>query len=90
MIKAVANYFANVPPMFLDGMLYCLISYFTVWVNTISSEDAAKYIEPQTLFYLKAHLSSIAQAFLAIKLFRSTSYADHKAAQKEDAAKVIV
>lgn len=79
MIRAAANYFASIQPVFLDGLLYCLIALYTGMMNTLSTDEAAKYIAPEYLFWMRALVSWALAIVGAIKMFRSTSFAEHQA-----------
>jgi hypothetical protein len=82
MIKAIQRYFAGIPPMFIDGCIYVLLAVFTFLQTQFGSDEAAKYISPQILFYVKATVGSLSAGLLALKLFRSTGYAEHVAEKK--------
>ncbi len=69
-------------PVVIDGLLYALVAMFGCLETEFSSDDAAKYIAPHTLFWIKAVVSVIAARALAVKLFRSTAYSDHVAQKK--------
>jgi len=77
MIAAIQKYFTSVPPMFIDGALYALIAWFTFNQAYFGGDEAAKYIEPETKFWLNWVIGSSASLFAAIKMFRSTSYSEH-------------
>jgi hypothetical protein len=77
MIAAIQRYFTSVPPMFIDGALYALIAWFTFNQAYFGGDEAAKYIEPETKFWLNWAIGSSASLFAAIKMFRSTSYSEH-------------
>lgn len=78
MIAKLANYFKGIPAVFLDGLIYVLLALFTFLQTQFAGDEAAKYITPQTLFWTKLTIGSFATIALALKLFRSTSYADHQ------------
>lgn len=77
MIVFLQRYFAKVSPMFVDGTLYALIALFGYLNGYFGSDDAAKYIDAKTLFYLNGLVGGLGATFLAIKMFRSTQYAEH-------------
>jgi hypothetical protein len=78
MIRRVANYFSNIPPMFIDGSIYVILAVFGFLQTQFGSDEASKFISAELLFYLKNLVGSVSAGLLALKLFRSTSYADHK------------
>ena len=73
--------------MFIDGALYWLMAIFSAMIAVLSTDQAAKNIEASLLFWLQSVTSVLNAGFLAIKMFRSTAFADHK---KEEADKPVV
>lgn len=78
MIQYLANYFKRVPPMFIDGLLYLLIGWFTFNQAYFGGDEAAKYIQPETKFWINWLIGSGAVICTSIKMFRSTAFAEHK------------
>lgn len=64
-------------PVTLDGLLYVLIATFGFIEVYFSNDDAYKYADATTLFWLKALVGTAAAAVSALKMYRSTSYSDH-------------
>lgn len=83
MLARLANYFATIPPVFIDGVLYLLIALFGAFQTFFSSEEAYKYVNPAVLFWLKCVFGSLLAGVSALKMFRSTSYADHQTTKDE-------
>lgn len=83
MIKWTANYLAGIPPVFLDGLLYVLIAEFGFFQVYFGGDEAAKYIEPTTKFWLCGAIGAGAAACASLKMFRSTTYGEHVAAKEE-------
>lgn len=83
MIAYLHKYLANIPAVFIDGTLYALIALFTFNQTYFGGDEAAKYIEPQTKFWMNWFIGACATVFASIKAFRSTSYASHKADKEE-------
>lgn len=83
MLKRTQEYFASIPPVFIDGLLYVWISVLTFISTQFSSDDAAKYISPLALFWLKFLIGSLSAAIISIKMFRSTSFAEHQEEKKK-------
>jgi len=83
MIKAFQRYCAGIAPVFIDGMLYVWIAVLTFLSTQISSDDAEKYLGPQTLFWTKMALGSVSTALVSLKMFRSSSFAEHQAEKKK-------
>jgi len=64
-------------PCHIDGLIYVLIAFFGAASSALSQDDAAKYIEPATLWLSRNLCTAIAAALLALKMFRSTAYSDY-------------
>lgn len=77
MIKATSAYFSQIPPVFIDGITFVLIQGLTFLQAAFGSDQAAKYIDPFLLWIIQVSIGELASVFLAIKMFRSSSYADH-------------
>lgn len=77
-LKFLSNYFGSIPPVFLDGLLYCLIALFTFCQSYFGGDEAAKYLAPEIKFWINAAIGSAASVCAALKMFRSTSYAEHR------------
>lgn len=63
--------------MWIDGATYVLIALFGALSSTMGSDEAAKWVEPSTLFWIRTGCTIGGASVLAIKLFRSTSFANH-------------
>jgi hypothetical protein len=83
MIKRVQQYFSTLPAVFIDGTLYVCVGLFTFLTASFSSDDAAKYVSPETLFWVKVVLGSAGTVALNMKMFRSTTFADHQVEKKK-------
>lgn len=81
MIKAFQKYLYSLPPVFIDGILYAMIAWFTFNQSYLGGDEAAKWIEPETKFWINWVIGSGATVFAAIKMFRSTTFAEHQAQQ---------
>ena len=62
----------------IDGWTYVLIAFFGAWASAFASDDAAKWIAAVVLFWLKWGCASISASLLALKMYRSTQFADHR------------
>ena len=71
----------DIPAVWIDGALYLAIAFFAALAAVFASDEAAKYIPPEWLFWLRSFCSVTSATMLAAKLFRSTAFAEHKAAQ---------
>ena len=70
----------------IDGGTYVLIAFFTAISAGIGTDEAAKYISPAVLFWLRLFSFVMGQSILAFKTFRSTSYAQSLDRQAVDDA----
>lgn len=78
MIGRLINWLcAGVTPIQLDGTLYMLIAAFGSIQTFFSSDEAYKYVDPYVLFWIKALTGTLLAVVGALKMFRSTSYAEH-------------
>jgi hypothetical protein len=78
MIARIATYLGALPPVFIDGTLYTLVLWFTFNQSYFGGDEAAKFMTPAIKFWLNWVIGSGAVCCGAIKMFRSTSYADHQ------------
>lgn len=83
MIRWAAQYFASIPAVFIDGLLYVLVAWFTFNQSYLGGDEAAKYVQPATKFWLNWAIGSGAILCGSIKMFRSTSYSDHQKIKEE-------
>jgi hypothetical protein len=82
MLRYAQQYFASIPSVFMDGFLYVCIAALAAVTAFITSDDAAKYIAPEVLFWAKGLLAVLSSAVVAVKMFRSTSFAEHQEKKK--------
>lgn len=82
MIRAMHKYFGSIPPVFLDGTLYALIALLIFNQTYFGGDEAAKYVSPVAKFWINWAIGSSATLFGAIKMFRSTAFAEHRDAKK--------
>ena len=83
MIRGLAAYFAGVSPVFIDGLTYVMIALVGAIAAALSSDEAAKFIQPTMLFWGRTVCQSVGAALLALKMFRSTSFAEHIEEKKQ-------
>ena len=62
----------------LDGLTYIGIAIFGFLATAFAGDDAKQFVAPAMLFWLKAACGSISAGLLALKMFRSTTYATYK------------
>jgi hypothetical protein len=82
MLRYAQQYFASIPSVFIDGCLYVCIAALAAITAFVASDDAAKYITPEILFWGKGVLSVASASIVAVKMFRSTSFAEHQEKKK--------
>jgi len=54
--------------------LYFGIAYFTAWTGFLSTDEAAKYVEPERLFWLRGFCTTGAAGLLGIKMVMSDAF----------------
>lgn len=64
--------------MILDATIYVTIAVAGFLMTQFGSDEAAKYIDPQALFYLKTTNGCLSAGALALKMFRSETYSKWK------------
>lgn len=72
------RYFKVVPPVFIDGLLYILIAVLAFSQAYFGGDEAAKFISPAFKFWLNGILGMSLAAVGALKMFRSSTYAEHR------------
>lgn len=68
----------SLSPVCTDAILYMLIATFMFMQSYLSSDEAAKYVAPATLFWVKFYIGALGAGIGALKMFRSTTFADHQ------------
>jgi len=79
MLRYLQSYFDKVSPMYVDGALYVGIAFFAALAALFGSDESAKYLQPEPLFWTRGGCSVTSATLLALKMYRSTSYSDHLA-----------
>lgn len=85
MIRATRDYVEKPPPIpsaYIDGYLYCGIAFFGALTAAFGSDEANKFISSDVLFWLRTLCGSASATLLALKMFRSDSFARHKEEMK--------
>lgn len=72
-------------PVVIDGWLYVGVAICGALQLSFGSDDAAKFMEPENLFWLRAANGAVSAGLLALKLYRSQAYAHHQAEKKKTA-----
>ncbi len=73
-------------PVVIDGLIYSSIAFFTAWSIVFTTDDAAKYIAPVMLFWLRSICQALGVLLVTLKGFRSTSFAEHLDEKKSETA----
>lgn len=68
----------SLKPCHIDGIIFCCIAFFGSMAASLSTDDAAKYIGASTLWYEKNISTAIGATCLALKMYRSTTYAKYR------------
>lgn len=82
MLRAIQNYFTTVTPMYVDGALYVGIAFFGALAALFSQDEAAKYLQPEALFWVRGSCAVFSATLLSLKMYRSTAFAEHLADKK--------
>lgn len=77
MYHRIQSYFAGVRPVYIDGTLYVLLALFGAMILTFNNDDIYKYVEAHWVFWVKNCAEWMMAVVTALKMFRSTAYADH-------------
>lgn len=81
-IKALGN----IKPVVIDGLLCVVAACLGFWESSLGKDEAFKYWNPYALYFSKEIIGGINAAILSLIFFRSKSYTDHIAKQKEQQA----
>ena len=83
MIRWTYERLSAIPAVFIDGLIYVLIAVGAAALTMYSTDDAAKFVDPHMLWLIKGTLGIGSAGVLALKMFRSTAYADHQSDKKK-------
>lgn len=67
--------------MILDGIIYATIALTAFLMTQWGSDEAGKFIDYYTLFWLKTVTGSVSATALSVKMFRSDTYSKWKEKQ---------
>lgn len=90
MIGWLSRYFSSIPGVFIDGAIYAAIAFYGALAVAFGSDEARIFIKPIALFWLKTVCATKSATLLAIKMYRSTGFADHQQNKKDDATRMFV
>lgn len=88
--KTLVQRLMATPAVFIDGALYVGVAGFAFLQTVFGSDEAAKFIAPIVLFWLKTGVGTASASLLATKLYRSTAFADHQKRQSTGDTGAIV
>lgn len=74
----------TIPPVVIDGAVIIAIQMLTYLQTSFGTDEAAKWIAPMTLFWIKVSIGEFAAGLLALKMFRSTAYASYQQDKKDE------
>ncbi len=69
----------QIKPVVIDGFLYVVIAICGTITAILTSDEVYKYMNPYFVFYFKGTNEILAAGATALKMYRSTSYSDHRA-----------
>lgn len=75
-------------PVVIDGILCVLAASLGYWESSLGKDEAFKYWNPYCLYYFKECIGAFDASVVALIFFRSKSYSDHVAKQKQQQALV--
>lgn len=78
MLRKLSNYFGSLPDAHIDCVLYALIAWFIFSQAYLGGDEASKFLAPWAKFWINYGIGSAGAFFGAVKMFRSTSYAEHQ------------
>lgn len=78
MLLRIQNYVDKLKPVTVDGALYILIALFGFLATAFGSDESKEMMSKSVLFWVKVMVGAMSAILLALKMFRSTSYADHQ------------
>lgn len=80
MLHRIQTYFAGVKPVYIDGALYVALAFLGAIMITFNNDDVYKYVPyPRIVFWIKSVDEWLIATLTALKMFRSTAYAEHLA-----------
>lgn len=71
------NRFKDVPSVYIDGTLYMIIAVCGFLASQFGSDEAYKLFTETMLFWAKLVNGTLLAGATALKMFRSTGFAEH-------------
>jgi len=85
MLKAVQKYFADIPPVFLDGCIAVNIAVLATMSMYFSTHEAAEFMSPGIRFWLLLVVGCSLQGMHALSKFRDGTYGRHMEGRRLEA-----
>lgn len=85
-LRVWVKYFSDVPPVFVDGLLYVIVAVCGAYLTAMGSSDAYKYCDAYFIWYSTLFVGLILQGANALRTFRSKSYSEHVDQKARDKA----
>lgn len=63
--------------MYVDAALYMGIAFFTALTGALATDEAAKFIVPPLLWYIRTAATTLLATTAALKMFRSQAFSDY-------------
>lgn len=83
MIRQAYAYLTTIPAVFIDGVIYVVLAITSAWGTILTSDAAKLYMGAKIIFWISSANIIVSSALLALKMFRSTSFADHQKDKKD-------
>ena len=77
-ILAFLSAVKNIDSIFIDGGLYVGMAVFTALSAMLSTDEAAKFVEPTALFWARGFCTVNSAWMLSLKMFRSSHYSEYR------------
>lgn len=88
LLKFVIPQMTGLKPVHIDGTLYVLIGMFGAINTVFTTDDAYKYVNAYCIFWIKAAVDIALAGVGSLKMFRSTTYAEHLAGKLSPAVSI--
>lgn len=85
MLRSIQRYFSEIPPVFLDGCIAVHIAVLATMSMYFSTDEAAKYIDPEIRFWILLAVGCSLQGLHALSKFRDGTYGRHMEGKRLEA-----
>lgn len=72
------KHYGKTKPVVIDGFLYIVIAVCGIVTAVLTSKEVYEYMNPYVVFYGKFINEIVGGAAAALKMYRSTSYSEHR------------